>query len=124
MTRRRLPEPGFLLLVVTFIVMRQALGGQPVFRCEFVAEAFILLLTVTFGLGPSRFKPLTWCVINCSMSITMALITWTIAASKLPLAKAIVFTAVFAVLATYSAALAVIELSKLRKDGRHGVPPQ
>jgi len=115
MTDRRLPYSWSLFPLIAFIVMRQALGGQPVFHGEFVAEDFILLLTLAFGLAPSRFKPLIWRLITCSMGITMALIVWTIGETKFPLPQTIVSTAVFAALATHSAGLAVRELSKLRR---------
>jgi len=120
---QRLPYYG-LFPLVAFIVMRQALGGQPVFRSEFVAEDFILLLAVAFGLAPPRFRRLIWRVITCSISVVMALVAWTIGVHKFPLPRAIVSTAVFALLASYSAVLGVNEFSKLRKERLNNVPPQ
>jgi len=123
MTNRRLLYSGFVLPLIAFIVVRQALGGQPVFRSEFVVEDFILLLTLASGLAPSRFKPLIWRVITCSMEITMALIVWTIGVSKFSWPRTIVYTLVFALLATHSAVLALKEVSKLRKERVDGAPP-
>jgi hypothetical protein len=123
MTNGRLPYPGFLLALIAFIVVRQALGGQPVFRSEFVVEDFILLLTLAFGLAPSRFKPLIWRLITCSMNITMALIAWKIGVRKFTWPQTIVSTFVFALLATHSAVLTMKEVSKLRKEGVKGAPP-
>jgi hypothetical protein len=114
MTNRWHPYPVLLLSVIALIVVRQALGGQPAFRSEFVIEDFILLLTLAFSLAPSKFKHLAWLVIPCSISTTMALIAWAKGARKLPLLF-------FALLAIHSGVLALIELSKLRK-GKQGTP--
>jgi hypothetical protein len=106
-----------LLPPILLILARQALAGQPVFRSEFAIEDFILLLTLACFFAPSRFKRFVGLVINCSMSTTMTLIVWTTGAHRFPLV-------LFAMVAIYSAVLALIELSKLRKHGLNGIPPQ
>ena len=42
MTHERFPSE-LLLLPVGLIVVRRTIGGQPIFRLEFVVEDFILL---------------------------------------------------------------------------------
>ena len=104
------------LPLIVMVVVRRAVGGRPIFRSEFVIEDFILLLALACFVVPFRFKRLIGLVISCLVSTTMTLI-WTPGSSKFPLA-------LFALLAMYSAVLALIELSNLRQRGLNGVRPQ
>lgn len=117
MTNRQPLYAALLLEVIALVFLRQVLGGQPVFRSEFVIEHLILLLALASALAPSRFQPLLWSLIACLLSTTMALIAWTIGARRFPLPHAIVYTVVFALGAILNAFRALIELSKLRKFG-------
>jgi hypothetical protein len=108
MAKTQVSYSALLLPLFAGIVVRQALGGPPIFRSEFLIEDLILLLILVGGIAPSRFKPLILYVISCSIGITMALF---------PLPRVSVGMVVFALLAILSAVRALIELSKLRKCG-------
>lgn len=113
---------GYLFPVAAFVVARRVLG-PPIFRGEFVVEDFILLLALAMGIVPSRFQPVLLSVIACSMSVTMTLMGWSIAARKPHSSQAIVSTVMFGLFATHSAACAVKELIKLRKREPNGAHP-
>jgi hypothetical protein len=111
-TAWKLPEPtGYLLSLLAFIVVRHTLGGPALFRSEIIGEDLILLLILAFWLAPSKFKHTIWYMMSSVMSITMALVIWTIPAPKFSLSEAILATAVFALLGSRSAVLAVRELT-------------
>ena len=114
MTHERFPSE-LLLLPVGLIVVRRTIGGQPIFRLEFVVEDFILLLTLICSVVPLRFKPVIWGVINCLISTTMTLLGWTTGKQKFP-------AMVLALLTICLAVLTLMELSKLRSDGLNGSP--
>jgi hypothetical protein len=114
MAKKQYPEIVYLPLIV-LVVVRRAVGGPPIFRSEFVIEDFILLLALACFVVPLRFKRLIGLAISCLVSTTMTLI-WTPASGKFPLV-------VFALLAIYSAVLALIELSNLRQRGLNGIRP-
>ena len=112
MPKTQVSYSALLLPLIVAIVVRQGLGGPPVFRNEFLIEDLILLLILVGGIAPVRFKPLILCLVSCSVGITMALFAST------PVHFGTVF---FALAAILSAVRAGIELSKLRRVG--GVPP-
>jgi hypothetical protein len=114
MPNKQYPEIAYLPLIVV-VVVRRAVGGRPIFSSEFVIEDFILLLALACFIVPFRFKRLIGLVISCLVSTTMTLI-WTPGSRKFPLVM-------FALLAIYSAVLALIELSTLRQRGLNGVRP-
>jgi len=109
------PELVHLPLIV-LVIVRRAVGEQPIFRSEFVIEDFILLLALACFVVPLRFKRLIGLVISCLAGTTVTLI-WLPGSGKMPII-------VFALLAIYSAVLALIELSNLRQRGLNGVRPQ
>jgi len=115
MTNRQLPYPALLLSAVAVIFVRQALGGQPAFRSEFLIEDVLLFLTLASAFAPARFKPPAWLLISCSLSITVAVVAWAIGVRKHALLPAIACAAVFALFAAHNAIRALIALSKLRK---------
>ena len=124
MTTGLLPDSaGYLLSLMAVIVVRHALGGPLLFPGEIIGEDLILLLILTFWLVPAKFKAAIWRVMGFAISTTMALVTWTIPTREPLLAKVIFYRTVFALLASYSAVLALRELSKLGKEGLNGVPP-
>jgi ABC-type branched-subunit amino acid transport system permease subunit len=100
---------ALLVSSIALVVVRH-LGAQPAFPGEFVVEDSILLLALASVFAPYRLKPLIRFVIACSICLTMALIGGTKGALKFP-------SMMFASLAVYTAVLALLEFSKLRKSG-------
>jgi len=107
-TSRRHPFPELSLLLIALIVVRRGLGGQPIFRIEFLVEDFIVLLVLAVCFAPSRFKPLLELVVGFSVSATFAVAAWAIGSRTFPLVVLTLF-------AIYNAVRALIELSRLRK---------
>jgi hypothetical protein len=105
-----------VLPAVVFVLVMAAIHRRPAFAGEFVVEDFILLLALVSCLAPSKFQLLISRVIACAMSITMALMALKVKAHTLSLF-------VFALVATLSGILALIELSKLRKDPKGSSQP-
>jgi hypothetical protein len=117
MPKKQLEYPELMHLpLIVLVIVRQAVGGRPIFRGEFVIEDFILLMALVCFVVPLRFKRLIGLVIGCLVGTTMTLI-WTPGTGKFLLV-------VFALLTIYSAVLALIELSNLRQRGVNGVGPQ
>jgi uncharacterized membrane protein YccC len=105
MANKQLLYSALVLPLIAGIVVRQTVGGPSVFRGEFVIEDFILLLALTGGFAPSRFKRLILCLISCVIGTTMVLF---------PLPRVNVSTIIFALFTILAAVRALIELSKLR----------
>jgi hypothetical protein len=103
-----------LLSIATFIVVRQAIIGQPIFRVEFVLEDLVLLLILARGFVPRSFKPIVGHVISCSIGTIMAIVAWIVGVGKFTMTKTIGMVGVLALLTIYSAVMAVKEYRKLR----------